>query len=202
MVDIIKIGIVVVPFLLLINVFLIGAVSWTYNVFTHEESVAIVSFDTLGEHSYIAHLSDYDGDKIGDFQIHGDQWRIDAKFLKMKYGANLLGLDSRYGLERIQGRYSNINDENTKVHLAHDLGEDSVIDFFTIWGWNFFVDSQYGSSSYSDIKVNYEYSVFKSQTGLLIRSKPIVEEKERSSVGSFLEDTGEYWSEKVFELTH
>ncbi|EGG99516.1 hypothetical protein imdm_1011 [gamma proteobacterium IMCC2047] len=140
---------------------------------THEESIAVIEFEAQDKQSYLARLYESDGDEIGSFQILGDQWRLDAKFVKMKYWSNLLGLDSRYGLERLQGRYSNIDDENSKPHLAHDLGEDAVIEFFTIFGWSPFVDSSYGSSSYTDIDINNRYEVFKTQTGLLIRSGPI-----------------------------
>jgi hypothetical protein len=50
---------------------------------------------------------------------------------------------------------------------------------------SWFIDTTYGSFVYQDIKLNTEYTVLKSQTGLLVREKSVkhIEKK------SFLEKT-------------
>lgn len=157
----------------ILNVIFLLLFSWSYNVLSHETIIAEIKFNqqNINDKSYVAHIQEENGEKIGDFKIYGEQWRIDAKFMKMKYWANILGLDSRYALERFEGRYKSVDDENSKVHLAHKIGEDTIIDSVTFFGWNPFVDAEYGSSTYQDINPNFEYIVYKTQTGIIVRSK-------------------------------
>jgi hypothetical protein len=79
----------------------------TYTSLTKEEIVAKIKFDVILNQSqmYIAHLYGADGSNIDDYVIFGDQWRMDAGFIKMEYWANVLGVDSKYILNRIEGRY-------------------------------------------------------------------------------------------------
>jgi hypothetical protein len=156
-------------------------VAWTYNALSYEEPIAYIEFNELELGSHNAILQNGAGELIGSFEILGDQWRIDAKFIKMKYWANLLGLDSRYALERIEGRYSKIADQNNSPNLAHDLGEDGVIELFTIWGWNPFIDANYGSSTYFEISTDKRYSVTKTQTGIIVRSEPLAADSNEKS---------------------
>ena len=41
-------------------------------------------------------------------------------------------------------------------------------------------DTSYGSSTYNNIKLNTEYTVLKSQTGLMVREIEVVDTKEKS----------------------
>jgi len=91
----------------------------------------------------------------------------------MEYWANIFGLDSKYALNRFEGRYKDIDQENNSVHKAYQLESQGIIDTFS-----FFVDATYGSSVYQDIKLNTEYTVLKSQTGLMVREKHIEQPEE------------------------
>ena len=171
-------------FLVILNVFFILLFSWTYKALTHETVIANIKFDqqNINDKSFVAHIQEEDGDKIGDFKIYGEQWRIDAKFMKMKYWANILNLDSRYALERFEGRYESVDDENSKEQLSHNLGEDTILDSVELFGWNPFVDAEFGSSTYQDINPEYEYIVYKTQTGIIVRSK-IIRDNENTTKG-------------------
>lgn len=162
---------------ILLNFLFFILFSWTYSALTEETEIAKIQFSKPSNEStfHIAHISGSDGSEVGKYQIYGEQWRIDAKFMKMKYWANILGLDSRYALERFEGRYKKNEDQNTKQKLSYDLGEDTFIDIFSFFGWNPFVDTEYGSSAYQDIKINKEFTVYKTQTGLIIRTAPIID---------------------------
>ena len=159
---------------LILNAVLALLLTLTYTTLTKESIVATIQFDKIANQSkvYIAHLYSHDGSKIGDYTIYGDQWRIDAGFIKMEYLANIFGLDSKYTLNRFEGRYKNITDENNQKHKAYLLESHRLIDTFS-----FFVDTQYGSSIYQDIKINTKYTVLKSQTGLMVREKSLIKEK-------------------------
>lgn len=167
----------------IITAILAGLLALTYTSLSKEEIVAKINFDTIPNQSqvYIAHLCDANGSKIDDYAIFGDQWRMDAGFIKMEYWANVFGVDSKYVLNRIEGRYKNIEDENSKKHYSYQIEEHSMIDNFS-----FFIDTTYGSSVYQDIKLDTEYTVLKSQTGLLVREKST---KKTIKKKSFIEKT-------------
>ena len=94
--------------------FLVLGNLYTYKRFIAEKPIAQVSFTKVKFQEYDALL------RLGDFceeniyRLYGDQWRIDSHFLKWKSWATLFGLDAMYKLDRLTGRYANIDDENTK----------------------------------------------------------------------------------------
>lgn len=169
---------------IILNIILIFVFSWSYHALTYETVIAKITFDkqNLNDKTYVAHVTEEDNSSIGDFKIYGEQWRIDAKFMKMKYWANILGLDARYALERFEGRYKYIQDENTKQQVAYDLGENTLIDSFSLFGWNPFVDAEYGSSAYQDINSEYVYTVYKTQNGIIVRTHPPDTNTTKSSI--------------------
>lgn len=136
--------------------------------------MAAIKFDKIEniEYAYVAQVCDADGVKIGDYKIYGDQWRMSASFIKMEYWANVFGVDSKYVLDRFEGRYEDVDLENSNSHLAYQLEGHLVIDTFS-----FLVDTTYGSSVYKEIEINTEYTVLKSQTGLMVRTKYIEPEE-------------------------
>jgi len=175
-------GLIAIPVVGAIIGFIINAVlalllTLTYSSLTEEQIVSTIEFSDVPDQEkvYIAHIYDDSGSKINDYTIYGDQWRMDAGFIKMKYWANVFGIDSKYTLNRFEGRYANIKDENNNKHRAYQLESHSIIDNFS-----FFVDTTYGSSVYQNIKLNTEYTVLKSQTGLMVREKYIEQIEEKS----------------------
>ena len=180
-----------IPVIVAISSFVLNAIlamllALTYSTLTKESIVATIKFEKVvnQDKAYVGLLFSDTGEKIGDYEIYGDQWRMDAAFIKMEYWANVFGLDSKYTLNRFEGRYKDIKDENSKKHKAYQLESHAIIDKFS-----FLVDTTYGSSVYQDIKLNTLYTVLKSQTGLLVREKLINATKEEGymdKVQSFL----------------
>ncbi len=175
-------GIITIPIVisiisLILNAVLALLLTVTYSTLTKESIVATIQFDKIPDQPkvYIAHLYSENGSKIGDYTIYGDQWRMDAGFIKMEYWANIFGIDSKYTLNRFEGRYKNIQDENSQKHKAYLLESHNIIDTFS-----FLVDTQYGSSVYQDIKLNTKYTVLKSQTALMVREKKLTTVKDKS----------------------
>ncbi len=148
----------------LLNGILAGLLALTYSSLTKEQLIATITFDKNEKEIYTAHLYDDKGSKVKDYEIYGDQWRIDAGFIKMKYWANVFGIDSKYVLDRIEGRYSNTESQNNNEHKAYQIESSSLIDTMS-----FFVDTTYGSSVYKDIKLNTKYIVLRTPTGLMVR---------------------------------
>jgi hypothetical protein len=157
-------------------VFLLAASIYTFHVLTDETLIAEIEFDRVDNQQYVAYL------RTGDFcaeqalAVYGDQWRIDAQFLKWHYWASLLGLKSHYRLERLEGRYRDVAEQNRMPTLSHALAPPSAIDIGGLSGrlgsLNFLADASYGSSTYHDIDTNLIYLVYKSPTAIFTRSRP------------------------------
>src|SRR6185295_6598165 len=109
-------------------VVLFTATIYTYDRLTGETLIAELRFDATGDRQYLAHLRT--GDRCDDrsFPLYGDQWRVDAEFLKWKYWALLFGLDSQYRLDRLEGRYRSVADQYSKPNVARGLSERTAVD--------------------------------------------------------------------------
>jgi hypothetical protein len=160
----------------LLFIVLLAASIHTYTTLTAETLIAQVRFERTGEREFQAYLRTGDLCDERVLRIRGDQWRIDAQFLKWKYWALLLGLDSQYRLERFEGRYSSIDDENSNTGLAHALGAPTAVDVVTVaqslGDLNFLIDATYGSSTYQVIDTERIHEVYKTPTGIFTRSVP------------------------------
>jgi hypothetical protein len=156
-------------------VLLLSASVYSFHALTDETLIAELEFDRLGAQNYLAHVRTADFCLAEEFPVYGDQWRIDAQFLKWRTWATLLGLDSHYRLERLEGRYRNVDEQNTLRTFAHGLAAPSAIDIGALSGKlgrvNFLADASYGSSTYHDINTGLVYLVYKSPTGLLTRTR-------------------------------
>ena len=162
--------------LAVIAVLLVAANVLTYHRLTAETVIAELRFEPTGERQYLAHLRT--GDRCDErvLPVLGEQWRVDAEFLKWQYWALLLGLDSQYRLDRLEGRYRTAEEQNTAPKIAHDLGADTAVDVVsiarTLGSWNFLLDATYGSSTYEDIDPARVYRVYRTTTGIITRSEP------------------------------
>ncbi len=157
-----------------ISVALVFSNLHTYNRLTDEEPVAKLRFSQVDAHQYQVELRTGDFCEVQQFILYGDQWRLDARFLKWKSWANLFGLDAMYQLERITGRYRDIVNENARKHQVYAVAHASglVLAEYANKTW-MPVDTLFGSSVYETIEVDYEYRVYRSQSGLLARKHVI-----------------------------
>jgi hypothetical protein len=152
---------------------LLTATVYTYDRLTDETLIAELRFDATGERQYLAHLRT--GDRCDErvLPVFGDQWRVDAEFLKWKYWALLFGLDSQYRLDRLEGRYRSAAEQNTQPNVAHELRQRTAVDVVSLaeslGSWNFLLDATYGSSTYQDIDVRNVYYVYRTTTGIITR---------------------------------
>jgi hypothetical protein len=171
-----KLSLVLLVLFAALSIVLLTATVYTYHRLTAETLIAELRFDSAGDRQYIAHVQT--GDRCGErsFTVMGDQWRVDAEFLKWKYWALLLGLDSQYRLDRLEGRYRSVAEQNSQPNVAHDLSERTAVDVValaeSLGSWNFLLDATYGSSTYQDIDVANVYYVYRTQTGIITRHEP------------------------------
>lgn len=148
---------------------------YTFSRLTNEALIAKLRFSPVAAQEYQAELRSGDFCQPRHFKIFGDEWRIDARFLKWKPWANLLGMDAMYRLERLGGRYQTVQDENTRKHLVHDIARSPVVDLLQYadrsWAGWMPVDTLFGSSAYEHIDPAVEYRVYRTQSGILIRKE-------------------------------
>lgn len=165
--------VILISFIFLL--FLILGNLYTYKRLTDEEPIAQLAFTPINFQEFDASL------RLGNFceeeiyKIYGDEWRIDAQFLKWKSWTTLFGVNPLYRIERLSGRYSEIQDENSKHHSAHDIKPITTLNLSKLaeyYDHKFpFLDTVYGSSAYQKMKAETIFTVFRTQSGILIREQ-------------------------------
>lgn len=145
----------------------------TYARLTHERPVAEIVFEARGPQMFNATLAQVPSGEIQMFVLSGDEWQLDARVLKWKGWANLFGLDAQYRLERVSGRYRDINQERTGERTVYALAENPGLD---LWQVTLdhptrlpFVDAVYGNAAYMPMSDGARYEVSITQTGLIAR---------------------------------
>ena len=145
----------------------------TYARLTLERPVAEIVFEQRGPQTFNATLTQVPNGEIKMFVLSGDEWQLDARVLKWKGWANLFGLDAQYRLERISGRYRNIDQERTAERSVYPLAEDRGLDLWQMTLDNParmpFVDAVYGNAAYMPMSDGARYEVTISQSGLIAR---------------------------------
>jgi hypothetical protein len=110
------------------------------------------------------------------FELAGDEIYVDARVLKWTPTANVFGLHTAYELDRVTGRYMDIDKERSMERTVYPLGEAKPVDLFGLRRRYAvlapFVDAEYGSGSFVPVTKPAEFEVRVSTTGLLIREVP------------------------------
>ena len=164
--------------LLLCGAGLLASLSFSlqgYRALSREVVVAYIEVQPTGPERFRARVEE-PGGRLWEFELAGDQLYVDARILKWKTWANLLGLHTAYELDRIGGRYADIGAERSRPRSVHALGEPALLDVFALrraQGWlSTLLDAEYGSATFiaSDAPAHYEVRV--STSGLLVRERP------------------------------
>jgi len=145
-----------------------------YNALTREELAATVEIFPVSKQIFMARITFPDSSEK-QYKLEGDEFYIDAHILKWKSLANLLGLHTYYELDRISGRYTDIEDETNKNRTVYSVAEDKLIDAFDLRlkypFLSFLVDAEYGSASFITTNAHKNLKIMVSTTGLLIRDE-------------------------------
>jgi hypothetical protein len=143
-----------------------------YRALTREELAATVVVRPTALHQFVAQVILPDG-RDTMFVLNGDQVYVDAHILKWKPIANLLGLHTAYELDRIGGRYIDLEHERDSVRTVFSLSQPKRMDMFTLRRrWAAFaplLDTEYGSGTFVTAQRPDSLEVLVSTTGLLIR---------------------------------
>lgn len=144
----------------------------TYLQLTYERPVATLVFIALGPQDFRVTLTDEAG-RLTQTELRGDDWQLDARVLKWKGLATVLGLDPLYRLERLEGRYRDAQQESHDYHSVVELSQSERVDLWSVAArhsaWIPWVDAGYGSATYLPMVNGAQYVVSLSTTGLLAR---------------------------------
>ena len=163
-------------FLLFLVLLLIFSNLNTYQRLTYEADILEITIDKIREQGFELKLRYLNSKEtpVARFNLSGDEWQLDARILKWKGWANLIGLDSYYQLDRLTGRYDSLEQANTLLPGAYRIsGESKGLD---LWKLNHLLkaglpilDAYFGQSIFVPMIDNARYRVSISQTGLIVR---------------------------------
>jgi len=146
---------------------------YSYQVFNKEQLAAQVRIESLGPQYYRVYFIPKD-QPAQLFEVRGDEWQLDARILKWHGLATLAGLKTAYRMERISGRYRDLQQERKAQHTAHALSNARGLD---LWKWSRenkrrlpWVDAIYGNAAYMPLANLAQFKVNVSSSGLVIRA--------------------------------
>lgn len=148
----------------------------TYARLTGELPVADLRFKQIGAQTFDAEII-YPNGHREQHLLAGDDWRMEAQFLKWKGWATLLGMDPQYRLERLAGRYQDIERERTAPHSVVDLSRTQNLPA-ALDMWKFarqrprlmpLIDATYGTATYLPMRDGAAYRVTVTNSGLIAR---------------------------------
>ncbi len=150
----------------------IGAGLHGYRALTREVLAARIDVRPLGEQRFQAtvHIPDRPD---ATYELAGDQIYVDARILKWKPLVNVLGLHTAYDLDRIAGRYGNIDQEIDAERTVYSLTGERWVDLFDLRrrfaALSPFLDAEYGSGTFVSVRQPAQLEVLVSTSGLLVR---------------------------------
>jgi len=143
-----------------------------YRTLTHEELAARVFVRPTGPQHFTATVR-VTGGRESTFAIAGDEISVDAHILKWKPMANMLGLHTAFELDRVSGRFRNVQQERTAARTVYPLGDERTVDLFDLrkqHEWlSPLLDAEYGSATFVSVTRPAELEVRVSTSGLLMR---------------------------------
>ena len=110
------------------------------------------------------------------FEVAGDEIYADARILKWKPFANMLGVHTAYELDRLGGRYRSIEQERSAPRTLHSLAVDKPVNLFGLRQRYAFLepllDAEYGSAAYVPVTRPAQLELRVSTSGLVLRETP------------------------------
>ena len=163
---------------------LLGSI-YGYDQLTDEQTVSLIEFRQNSPDEYMARLM-IEGEADQLLPLRGDLWQIDARVVTWTPPATILGLDPIYQLERLSGRYSDVEREVSEPRTVHALADDKALDVWTLVerfpvlmpG----VDAHYGTATYVPMADGARYEVSLSRDALIARP---INDAARKAVGDW-----------------
>ncbi|QEY15050.1 cation/multidrug efflux pump [Cellvibrio sp. KY-GH-1] len=146
---------------------------YSYKQVLQEQVVATINFDRIEDQHFFAVLADKEG-KEQRVELRGDQWQLDARIVKWEGYLATFGIKPAFRLERLSGRYYDIEKETMAARTAYTVHNSLYgLDIWRILNthpdWVPVIDAVYGSATYLPMKDGALFEITLSNTGLLAR---------------------------------
>jgi hypothetical protein len=144
-----------------------------YRALTREDLAARIVVHPIGPQMFSATVHIPGRAESSYYELAGDALYVDAHILKWHPMANVIGLHTAYELDRIAGRYDDVEQERKSRRTVHTLTPERWVDLFALRtryaALAPLLDAEYGSGTFTRVTEPAEFEVFVSTTGLLIR---------------------------------
>jgi hypothetical protein len=149
----------------------------SYHAFTIERPVAEILSEPLGAaRANRITVIRFDPPASQEFLILGDQWMIEGDILKWDDWLNFLGLETRYRLTRVRGRYVSTHQEALEKPTVYSLVRD---EHHFLWKYLYeyghrlpFVSTVYGGAVFQVAKGSHRFLLYVGPSGFIVRGKP------------------------------
>jgi hypothetical protein len=142
-----------------------------FRLWLEEETVATLAVHQRGAQQYQVELVDAGGRRRA-FALQGDDWQLDVRLLRWRLPALLAGAPNLYQLDRLSGRYRDLQQEREAPRSVHALAEPGLIDLWTLRRqfprWLGFVDAEFGSGVYLPLVDGARYEISLGNRGGLV----------------------------------
>ncbi|MGB0262741.1 MAG: hypothetical protein ACPH4G_08395 [Henriciella sp.] len=161
----------------------IGLNLQTYDRLVYEQNVAYVSFEPTDQPGVFIAVLELPADKIIRVPgLKGDEFSMGAQVISFPPAAQLLGYDSVFRLEYIEGRYRDrytTDAVSEAVSTGLKLSEDPWLDVHALaeeQGERFGLlanqsQSNFGSAVYAPMSTGLEYEISLTQTAFILRER-------------------------------
>ncbi|MBU1043992.1 MAG: hypothetical protein KJ915_06295 [Candidatus Omnitrophica bacterium] len=157
----------------------------SYKLLLERELVAIVSCDKAAKSNQsvlnIEFFNNNQSAKKQTFNFDADEWVIESRIIKWQPLLGFFGMQRYYKLERLSGRYFDIESEKSLPRLVYDIADkpDRLWMFLYKFQKCFpFIDAVYGNSAFIPYVPEGRYNVYMTATGLMI--KDVTPQKKKS----------------------
>lgn len=156
-----------------------------YAQLVEEKLVSRIEFRRISPQEFQARLM-IEGERDRFFVLRGDEWQMDAKILTWRPPATILGLDPMYQLDRLSGRYSEVDREVSEARTVHSIAPAIPVDVWrTARRFPMLapgVDAYYGTATYVPMADGARYEVSLSRDALIARP---ANDRAREAVGNW-----------------
>jgi len=142
----------------------------SYRQLSQPQHLATISFKQLAKQEFEAALVLTDGSEK-NYTLKGDQWQMDARLIKWPDIVGFSQIKPAYRMDRIQGRYYSIDQQQQAGQTVFALERSPYLDAWLLlnrYGRNLnLIRMTYGSATYQPMADGAVFKVSLSQHGLV-----------------------------------
>lgn len=110
------------------------------------------------------------GESEQRFEIHGDQWQLDARLLTWVGPLAAAGQKPLYRLDRLSGRYVSLEQARNGEQSVFSLKQSQYVDLWALFNkFDAWIDVGYGSAVYMPMENGAVFSVYLTAKGMNVR---------------------------------